>query len=242
MFGGRNKMIQLDMSEYSEKISSSRIIGAAPGYVGYEEGGMLTEKIRKNPYSVVLFDEIEKAHPDILNILLQILEEGFLTDSFGRKVSFSNAIIILTGNVGSHLVDKSQLGFSPDGKKKSEERLTEELKKTFKPEFLNRLNEVILFQEFDEKSVRKIVLLEIKKIQEKLKPKDMLIHGTPGFINLISQKAKAEKAGARPVHRLLQKHIENRLSELLLKNEIKGGDKIIFSARQGKIYSKIKEV
>ena len=243
MFGGADRIIQLDMSEYSEKISSSRLVGAAPGYVGYEEGGMLTEKIRKNPYSVVLFDEIEKAHPDVMNMLLQVLEEGFLTDSLGRKVSFSNSIIILTGNVGSELIEKTSMGFGvksqPEGVSKKD--LKKELKGTFKPEFLNRLSDIILFNHFDENSMKKIVRLEIEKISNKLQDKNISLSATPSFIKTIADKAKEEKSGARPVHRLLQKHVENKLSELLLSGSLKPEGSISFGARLGKINYKIKE-
>ena len=202
----------------------------------------MTEKIRKNPYSVVLFDEIEKAHPDVLNILLQILEEGSLADNFGRKVSFSNSIIILTGNVGSSIGDKTNMGFfNQDPPKEEMLNLKKELKKTFRPEFLNRLDQVILFKEFDEKSMNRIVRLEIAKIQNKIKSKGISVHGTPAFIELITEKALEEKSGARPVHRLLQKNIENKLSELILSKEISEGDKITFSARKGNISHSVKE-
>ena len=242
MFGGRDKIIQLDMSEYSDKVSSNKMIGSSPGYVGYEEGGILTEKIRKNPYSVVLFDEIEKAHPDVLNMLLQILEEGSLSDSFGRKVSFSNSIIILTGNVGGSILDKSSMGFFNQNAPEEETlNLKKELKKVFKPEFLNRLDQIILFREFDKKSMTKIVRLEIAKIQNKIKSKGISVHGTPAFIALITEKAIEEKSGARPVHRLLQKNIENKLSELILNEEISEGDKVTFSARKGNISHSVKE-
>ena len=242
VFGGRDKIIQLDMSEYSEKVSSNKMIGSSPGYVGYEEGGILTEKIRKNPYSVVLFDEIEKAHPDVLNMLLQILEEGFLTDNAGRKVNFNNAIVILTGNVGSSLVDKSSMGFGAvDKEKENKSNLKKELKKTFRPEFLNRLDQIILFKEFDDKSMKKIIKLEIGKIQDKLKSKNFYVHGTPSFISLVAKEAIEEKLGARPVHRLLQKHVENKLSELILGEEISAGNKVTFSAKGGEIYHSIKE-
>jgi ATP-dependent Clp protease ATP-binding subunit ClpC len=242
MFGGSDKIIQLDMSEYSEKISSSRMVGAAPGYVGHEEGGVLTEKIRKNPYSVVLFDEIDKAHPDVVNMLLQVLEEGFLTDSLGRQVSFRNSIIMLTGNVGAHLMEKESLGFMSSKETETpKDRIKEELKKTFKPEFLSRLSAIISFKHFDKKDMRKIVRLEIKKIQEKLNKKNITIKATPAFINVIAEKAELEKSGARPVNRMLQKHIENELSELILNDELKDGGHIIFSARSGKLHHKVKE-
>lgn len=242
MFGGADQIIQLDMSEYSDKVSSNKMIGSSPGYVGYEEGGILTEKIRKNPYSVVLFDEIEKAHPDVLNMLLQILEEGSLADNFGRKVSFSNSIIILTGNVGSSIADKKNMGFvNQASPKEGMLNLKKELKKTFKPEFLNRLDQVILFKEFDKASMNRIVRLEIEKIQNKIKSKRISVRGTPAFVALITEKALEEKSGARPVHRLLQKNIENKLSELILNEEISEGDRITFSSRKGNVSHSITE-
>ena len=168
IYGDKTKLIQIDMSEFSEKISSSRLIGASPGYVGYEEGGELTEKVRRNPYSVVLFDEVEKAHPEVLNVLLQILEEGFVTDNSGRKISFSNCTIILTGNVGSEKLDKASVGFSTDTSSNSLDKIQSELKTYFKPEFLNRLNEVIVFEDFNITQLGQIARLELQDLENKL--------------------------------------------------------------------------
>lgn len=240
VYGGEDKLIQLDMSEFSEKISVSRLVGASPGYVGYEEGGELTEKVRRNPYSVVLFDEIEKAHPDVLNILLQILEEGCLTDNSGRKVNFNNCIIILTGNVGGEKIDKPSIGFSQPASHAKDE-LKKELKVFFKPEFLNRLNEIIMFQNFNEKDLVKITKLEIAKIQKKLEHRNIKVFSTLTLNKYIAKEAKIEKMGARPIQRLIQKHIENKLSKLLLSKELLDNQEVRFSLKKEEIIYEIKE-
>ena len=240
VYGGEDKLIQLDMSEFSEKISASRLVGASPGYVGYEEGGELTEKVRRTPYSVVLFDEIEKAHPDVLNILLQILEEGFLTDNSGRKVNFNNCIIILTGNVGSEKITKPSIGFGHSASH-AKDKLKEELKVFFKPEFLNRLNEIVMFDNFNIGDLIKITKLEIHKLQEKLIYKNIKISLTPSLNKYISEEAEKEKMGARPIQRLIQKNIENKLSTLLLNKELTENQSISFSFIKGEVVYKIKE-
>lgn len=242
IYGSKDKLIQLDMSEFSEKISSSRLIGASPGYVGYEEGGELTEKVRRNPYSVVLFDEVEKAHPEVLNILLQILEEGFVTDNSGRKINFSNCTIILTGNIGSEKISKPSIGFgAPIGETEAMDKLKNELKTFFRPEFLNRLNEIILFKGFDEKDISKIVKLEANKLSDKLKDRNIKISITPKVSSFIAKSAALEKMGARPVKRLIQKHIENELSKLILSKELKDNQNIKFSFSKDSIVYKITE-
>jgi len=242
IYGSKDKLIQLDMSEFSEKISSSRLIGASPGYVGYEEGGELTEKVRKNPYSVVLFDEVEKAHPEVLNILLQILEEGFVTDNSGRKINFSNCTIILTGNIGSEKISKPSIGFgSPIGETEAMNKLKDELKTFFRPEFLNRLNEIILFKNFEAKDISKIVKLESDKLSYKLKDKNIKISITPKVSSFIAENAALEKMGARPVKRLIQKYIENKLSKLILSKELRDNQNIKFSFIKNEIIYKITE-
>ncbi len=243
IYGGQDKLIQLDMSEFSEKISASRLIGASPGYIGYEEGGELTEKVRRNPYSVILFDEVEKAHPDVLNILLQILEEGFVTDNSGRKVNFNNCIIILTGNVGSEKVSKPMIGFNQsESGDQLKQKLMSELKVFFKPEFLNRLNEIILFQDFNTDQLKKIIKLEINKISEKLKHRNICVGATASFMSYIADKAVKQKMGARPVKRLIQKNLENELSRLLLSKELNDNQQIKFSYLKEKVSFKIKVV
>ena len=243
VYGSKNSLIQIDMSEFSEKISSSRLTGASPGYVGYEEGGELTEKIRRNPYSVILFDEIEKAHPEVLNILLQILEEGFLTDNSGRKVYFNNAIIILTGNIGGEKAAKPNIGFggaeSTDNIAK--DKLKTELKAFFKPEFLNRLNEIVLFNDFELDELIKISKLEMDNLGKKLQEKNIELSFTRGVLKYISEKAIQEKMGARPIKRIIQKLIENELSRLILSKTLPDGGSIKFSLRKNELDYKITE-
>lgn len=241
MFGGENKLIQLDMSEFSEKASVSRLIGASPGYIGYEEGGELTEKVRRKPYSVILFDEIEKAHPEVLNILLQILEEGCVTDNSGRKINFNNCIVILTGNVGSEKIIKQSIGFA-SSPSHEEEKLKEELKVFFRPEFLNRLNQIILFKDFEEGDMLKITKLEISKIQNKLKHKNIKISSTASLNKFISKEASKEKLGARPIQRLIERHIENALSTLILEKTLTENQIVKFSLSKGEVIFSIKEV
>ena len=243
IFGSKNALIQLDMSEFSEKISASRLIGASPGYVGYEEGGELTEKVRKNPYSVILFDEVEKAHPDVINVLLQILEEGFVTDNTGRKIYFNNTVIMLTGNIGSEKAAKPFIGFQElkDSPSLDKDKLKSELKTFFKPEFLNRLTEIIVFEEFDKSSIDKISKLELNAIVQKLNHKNIEMSFTPGVIKYISELAIKEKMGARPIKRIIQKNIENILSNLILDESIVSGSKIKFRALRGALKYDIRE-
>ena len=210
--------------------------------MGYEEGGELTEKVRRNPYSVVLFDEVEKAHPEVLNILLQILEEGFVTDNSGRKINFSNCTIILTGNIGSEKISKPSVGFGPQtGESEVIHKLKNELKTFFRPEFLNRLNEIILFKNFEERDMCKITKLEINKLSGKLKDKNIKISITPKVSSFIAKTAALEKMGARPIKRLIQKYIENKLSKLILSKELKDNQDIKFSFSKNQIIYKITE-
>jgi ATP-dependent Clp protease ATP-binding subunit ClpC len=242
IYGSKSTLIQIDMSEYSEKIAATRLIGAAPGYVGYEEGGELTEKVRRNPYSVVLFDEVEKAHPEVLNILLQIMEEGVVTDNTGRKIHFNNCIIILTGNIGSEKAAKPNIGFGQsDSESVAKDKLFQELKTFFRPEFLNRLNEVILFNDFDIKELAKIVKLEASKVADKLIHKNIKMSITPNVSTYIAEQAAKEKMGARPIRRIIQKLIENQLSTLLLSKELPENSTIKFSLIKGELEYKITE-
>jgi len=242
IYGSKSTLIQIDMSEYSEKIAATRLIGAAPGYVGYEEGGELTEKVRRNPYSVVLFDEVEKAHPEVLNILLQIMEEGVVTDNSGRKIHFNNCIIILTGNIGSEKAAKPNIGFGQsDTEQVAKDKLFTELKTFFRPEFLNRLNEVILFNNFDVKGLTKIVKLEVSKVSDKLANKNIKMSITPKAATYIAEQAAKEKMGARPIQRIIQKLIENQLSTLLLSKELPENSTIKFSLIKGELEYKITE-
>ena len=243
LFGDENATVRIDMSEYMEKHSVSRLVGSPPGYVGYEEGGQLTEKVRRKPYSVILMDEIEKAHPDVFNILLQILEDGRLTDSKGRTVDFKNTVIIMTSNVGAHTIRKQKsLGFagvSEDNKKdeyeKMKERIMDELKKTFRPEFLNRVDEVIVFHQLDEDHLLRIVDLMLKNLSERVKDLNIDLEVTGEAKRLIAKEGFDPMYGARPLRRAIQNIIEDRLSEELLGAGIKEGDSVIVDARDGKI-------
>ena len=242
IYGNKNTLIQIDMSEYSEKIAATRLIGAAPGYVGYEEGGELTEKVRRNPYSVVLFDEVEKAHPEVLNILLQIMEEGVVTDNTGRKINFNNCIIILTGNIGSEKAAKPNIGFGQGSSETiARDKLVGELRSFFRPEFLNRLNEIILFNNFEVEELSKITKLELQKVTEKLKDKGISMSVTPSVCRLLAGKAVDEKMGARPIKRLIQKAIENELSRLILDKSLHENTSIKFSVSKDQLKYKITE-
>ena len=242
IYGSKSTLIQIDMSEYSEKIAATRLIGAAPGYVGYEEGGELTEKVRRNPYSVVLFDEVEKAHPEVLNILLQIMEEGVVTDNSGRKIHFNNCIIILTGNIGSEKAAKPNIGFGQsDSEQVAKDKLFTELKTFFRPEFLNRLNEIILFNNFDTTQLTKIVKLEASNVAKKLQDKNIKMSISPKVATHIAELAAKEKMGARPIKRIIQKLIENQLSTLLLSKQLPENSTIKFSLIKGELKYKITE-
>jgi ATP-dependent Clp protease ATP-binding subunit ClpC len=224
MFGNEEALIQLDMSEYMEKFNVSRLVGAPPGYVGYEEGGQLTERVRRRPYSVVLLDEIEKAHPDVYNLLLQILEEGRLTDSYGRPVDFRNVILIMTSNVGADIIrQKGSLGFKTknndidyEGMKSS---LLDEVKKTFKPEFLNRLDEITVFRSLDKKSLEKIVEIEIAYVNQRLKEQGFIVTLTSGAKELFIEKGFDPSYGARPLKRVIQRFVEDPLAEDIIRGK-----------------------
>ena len=231
MFGDENAIIKLDMSEYMEKHTVSKLIGAPPGYVGFDEGGQLTEKVRRKPYSVVLFDEIEKAHPDVFNMLLQILEDGVLTDSQGRKVSFKNTIIIMTSNVGASKIteQKQSLGFGnddTDAKKTIEELVMPDLKKTFKPEFLNRLDEIIVFNQLDKSDIEEIARRMLTTLEKRLKDMDIEIAFSDSAVSALADAGFDKTYGARPLRRAIQSKIEDRLSELILDNTIKPHTKV----------------
>ena len=237
MFGDENAIIKLDMSEYMEKHTVSKLIGAPPGYVGFDEGGQLTEKIRRKPYSVVLFDEIEKAHPDVFNMLLQILEDGVLTDSQGRKVSFKNSIIIMTSNVGASKIteNKQELGFN---KEKNENQTIEDLvmpdlKRTFKPEFLNRLDEIIVFNQLNENDIKEIARRMLKSLQKRTQDMDITLEFTEQAVDELSKEGFDKVYGARPLRRTIQSKIENPLSELILDDTIKPNTKCVVDFKNG---------
>jgi ATP-dependent Clp protease ATP-binding subunit ClpC len=230
MFGDPESLIQIDMSEYMEKFTSSRLIGSPPGYVGYEEGGQLSEQVRRRPYSVILFDEVEKAHPDVMNLLLQILEEGMVTDSMGRKIDFRNTIIILTSNVGASTIKRqSTLGFNAMTADEGDfdtmkEKITEEAKRTFKPEFLNRLDELVVFHMLEKPDLSRIVDLEISKLAKRLKEKSIALELSDTSRDLLITKGYDPSYGARPMRRAVERYLEDPLAEALLRGDIKAGD------------------
>ncbi|MEX2204385.1 MAG: ATP-dependent Clp protease ATP-binding subunit, partial [Actinomycetota bacterium] len=241
LFGDEDSLIQLDMSEYMEKHTVSRLIGSPPGYVGYEEGGQLTEAVRRKPFSVILFDEIEKAHPDVFNTLLQILEDGRLTDSQGHHVDFKNTIIIMTSNLGTRDIQKGPgIGFAskPDEKltyERMKDKVMEELKRSFRPEFLNRIDEVIVFHSLTQEDVKRIVDLMTKRVREQLRAKDLEIEITDAAKTILAEKGYDPALGARPLRREIQRLIEDPLSEKLLWKEFRAGQTIIIDARDGEI-------
>jgi ATP-dependent Clp protease ATP-binding subunit ClpC len=241
LFGDEDSLIQLDMSEYMEKHTVSRLIGSPPGYVGYEEGGQLTEAVRRKPFSVVLFDEIEKAHPDVFNTLLQILEDGRLTDAQGHTVDFKNTVIIMTSNLGTRDIQKGPgIGFAVGGDEhvthdKMKDKVMDELKKSFRPEFLNRIDEVIVFHSLSRENVKNIVDLMMKRVREQLKAKDIDIELTDGAKTLLAEKGYDVALGARPLRRTIQRMVEDPLSEKLLFKEFKAGQTILVDARDDEI-------
>lgn len=233
LFGDEDAMIRIDMSEYMEKHAVSRLIGAPPGYVGYDEGGQLTEKVRRKPYSVILLDEIEKAHPDVFNILLQIFEDGRLTDGKGRTVDFKNTVLIMTSNVGAHTIRKGKtLGFSAsetqseDEYEKMKDNVLEELRSTFRPEFLNRLDEVIVFHQLEEKHIGDIIDILLDQLAKRLKGLELNLLFTPEVKAFLAQKGTNLEYGARPLRRTIQKEVEDRLSEAILEGKVDKGKSI----------------
>ena len=247
MFGSEEALIRVDMSEFMEKHSTSRLVGSPPGYVGYDEGGQLTERIRQKPYSVVLLDEVEKAHPDVFNVLLQVLDDGHLTDAKGRKVDFKNTIIIMTSNIGATaLRDEKTVGFGVADESKDykamKSRILEELKKSFRPEFLNRVDEVVVFHSLNKEQLHDIVKIMSKDIVARLKEQEITLKFTPAAIDVISSEGFDPEYGARPIRRALQKEVEDKLSELLLSGELQTGDTITLGASKGKINTRIKQV
>ena len=241
LFGNENAMIRVDMSEYMEKHTVAKLIGAPPGYVGYEEGGQLTEKVRRKPYSVILFDEIEKAHPDVFNILLQILEDGRLTDSQGRTVDFKNTVIIMTSNIGARsIVENKTIGFNGEESKKKnydqiKENVMSELKKEFRPEFLNRIDEIIVFKPLDEKEIEKIVDLMLTASTKRLEDRDIEVSVTDELKKYIAKKGFDVTYGARPLRRAIQNLVEDKLAEEILDGKIKDGDKVKLTYQDGEV-------
>jgi ATP-dependent Clp protease ATP-binding subunit ClpC len=242
MFGDRDALIQIDMSEYMEKFTASRLIGSPPGYVGYEEGGQLSEAVRRRPYSVVLFDEVEKAHPDVMHLLLQILEDGKITDSLGRKIDFRNTIIIMTSNVGAEILRRqTTMGFAatkPLGEHEFEamrDRLLEEAKKVFKPEFINRLDDIIVFHQLTKADLMQIVELEVAKVLRRVKAKEVHIELEQSAKEFLIEKGYDPQYGARPMRRAVERYLEDPFAEELLRGNVKGGDVVHVGVNNGKL-------
>lgn len=230
LFNDENAMTRIDMSEYQEKHTVSRLIGAPPGYVGYDEGGQLTEAVRRRPYSVVLLDEIEKAHPDVFNILLQVLDDGRLTDNKGRTANFKNTIVIMTSNIGSHIIQESFEGMNDSNSEeviaKTKNKVFELLKKTIRPEFLNRIDEIIMFQPLTRDEVRHIVELQFSNLQTMLRQNQITISATEEAIDWLAQLGYDPQFGARPLKRVLQKKVLNELSKQILAGKVQAEDVI----------------
>ncbi|NRO01925.1 ATP-dependent Clp protease ATP-binding subunit ClpC [Lactobacillus helveticus] len=237
MFGSEDHLIRLDMSEYMDQIASSKLIGSAPGYVGYEEGGQLSEQVRRHPYSVVLLDEVEKAHPDVFNLLLQVLDEGFLTDSKGRKVDFRNTIIIMTSNLGSRtLFDSKAVGFNADKSDQAKVRqakVQQAIKQFFRPEFLNRIDETIIFDELTKKQLRDIVTLLTHKLVVRLQKKGITLRISRAALDKIVKDGYDPENGARPLRRAIQNDIEDKLAEMLITGEVKANDTLKIGSQHG---------
>ncbi|GIV27325.1 MAG: hypothetical protein KatS3mg027_1139 [Bacteroidia bacterium] len=231
LFNSENAMTRIDMSEYQERHSVSRLIGAPPGYVGYEEGGQLTEAVRRKPYSVVLLDEIEKAHPDVFNILLQVLDDGRLTDNKGRTVNFKNTIIIMTSNLGSHIIQENFEGINNRNREEVIERTKAEvmelLKKTIRPEFLNRVDEIIMFEPLTKEQVKDIVKLQIAQVSKRLEDQNIQIELTEDAVEALAEIGFDPQFGARPIKRAIQKNILNELSKAILAGTVKSNEKIV---------------
>lgn len=240
MFGSEDNMIRVDMSEYMEKHSVSRLVGSPPGYVGYDEAGQLTEKVRQKPYSVILLDEVEKAHPDVFNILLQVFDDGHMTDGKGRKVDFRNTIIIMTSNMGATaLRDEKSVGFGAvsysEDHNAMEKRVMEEVKKGFRPEFINRIDEIIVFHSLNKEQIREIVKLQAQDIVNRLRDLQIDARITDTAVDIIAEAGFDPEYGARPIRRAIQKQIEDELSELMLNGDVSLGDNITIGGRQGAI-------
>ena len=247
MFGSENMMIRLDMSEYMEKHTVSRLVGSPPGYVGFEEGGQLTEKVRRSPYSVILFDEIEKAHPDVFNILLQILEDGILTDSQGRKVDFKNAVIIMTSNIGARLITDKKISFgfgstdsSDQNEKDIKSRVLEELKSAFRPEFLNRVDDIIVFSKLNQDEIKQIAGKMLDNLKSRLTNLNITIDFTDEVLTALADKGFDPVYGARPLRREIQNRIEDALSEKILDTTIKNGDSVVCDYRENEFVFNVK--
>jgi len=244
LFGDENAIIRLDMSEYMEKHTAARLIGAPPGYIGYEEGGQLTEKVRRKPYSVLLLDEMEKAHPDVFNILLQILEDGRLTDGKGRTVDFRNTVVIMTSNVGANFLNKSVVGFGSSGEEADyemmKERVMDELKRTFRPEFLNRVDDLIVFHALSEEHIRQIVEIMLEDLNRRIEEYSLHMEVSDKVKGMLLKEGFDPNFGARPLRRAIQRRLEDGISEELLQGKIAPGDTVAVDLgdEEGLVFSK----
>ena len=240
MFGDENALIRLDMSEYMEKHTVSRMVGAPPGYVGFDEGGQLTEAVRRKPYSVVLFDEIEKAHPDVFNMLLQILDDGRLTDSNGRVVNFSNCVIVMTSNAGAHAINDGRvMGFGGDGSPEDyvgmKNRVMEAVKQVFRPEFINRVDELVVFHALTQEEILQIADLMLRQMQKRLSGMGITLSYDAAVTRLLAEAGYDEKFGARPLRRAIQRQVEDALSEEIISGRLKLGDSVQATVEDGKL-------
>jgi len=233
LFDSTDALIRIDMSEYMEKFAISRLVGAPPGYVGYEEGGQLTEKVRRKPYAVILLDEIEKAHPDVFNMLLQVLDDGFLTDSLGRKIDFSNTIIIMTSNIGARKLKDfgTGVGFGTAAQKQQETAnargvIENALKKAFAPEFLNRIDDVVVFNTLEKEDIDKIIDIELEKLLNRISELGYKLKLSKKARNFIAEKGFDKQYGARPLKRAIQKYVEDAIAEEIIKSNVQEGDSI----------------
>ena len=230
LFADEDALIRVDMSEYMEKFSVSRLIGAPPGYVGYEDSGTLTKAVRRRPYSVVLLDEIEKAHPDVFNILLQVLDEGHLTDNYGRVIDFKNTVIVMTSNLGARELSKDGLGFHDESSKTSydvmRDKVTEEIERAFNPEFLNRVDDTIVFHPLSKEQISQIVEILLADVRDRLAEEEITLRLTDAAVKFLVDKGYDEKFGARPLRRAIQRYLEDPLSEKILLAEFSSGDEI----------------
>jgi ATP-dependent Clp protease ATP-binding subunit ClpC len=244
LFGGEAPLIRLDMSEFQERHMVSRLVGAPPGYVGYEEAGQLTEAVRRRPYSVVLLDEIEKAHPDVFNILLQVLDDGRLTDGQGRTVDFKNTVLIMTSNLGSDLISRqgAVLGFGSDSARSGDaqetalnEQLMRRLRESFRPEFLNRIDEIIVFRQLDRDELRQITRLLLEETRRRLHAQDVRLEFTDGAVDWIADRGYQPEFGARPMRRTIQREVDNQLSRMLLDGQISAGQEMLVDVAAGRL-------
>jgi ATP-dependent Clp protease ATP-binding subunit ClpC len=244
LFGSEDRLIRVDMSEFQERHTVSRLVGAPPGYVGYEEAGQLTEAVRRRPYSIVLLDEIEKAHADVFNILLQVLDDGRLTDGQGRTVDFKNTVLIMTSNLGSDLISRrgTTLGFTGDaassdgGQEQAlREQLMRRLRESFRPEFLNRIDEIIIFQELDQEELRQIARLMLEGTRRKLHAQHVVVQFDQAAIDWIAEHGYQPEFGARPMRRIIQREVDNPLSRMLLDGQIRPAQEVTVTANDGRL-------